>query len=48
MLDKHAVVTIALETVTYVGLTDFNLPGIIFDLEITRIDSGFQLEWDGS
>jgi hypothetical protein len=29
VLDKHVVVAIDLEEVTYVALTDFNLPGII-------------------
>jgi hypothetical protein len=47
-LDKHVVVTITLEEVTSVTLTDFNLPGIIFDLEITEADEGVQLAWSGS
>ena len=47
-LDKHVVVTIALEEVTSITLPDFNLPGIIFDLEITKADEGVQLAWSGS
>jgi hypothetical protein len=48
VLDKHAVVTITLDQATYVALTDFNLPGIIFDLEVTRTEDGWQLLWSGS
>jgi Immunity protein 50 len=47
-LDKHVVVTIILEEVTDVTLTEFNLPGIIFDLEVTKADEGIQLSWGGS
>jgi hypothetical protein len=47
-LDKHVVVTITLEEVTDVTLTEFNLPGIIFDLEITKVDESMQLAWGGS
>jgi hypothetical protein len=47
-LRKHVVVTIPLEEVTSVALTDFNLPGIILDLEITEADEGVQLAWSGS
>jgi len=31
-----------------VALTEFNLPGIIFDLQITKADPGFELCWSGS
>jgi hypothetical protein len=48
VLDKHIVVAIELKDVTYVALTEFNLPGIIFDLEITKADPGFELCWSGS
>jgi hypothetical protein len=48
VLDKHAVVTIDLWEVTYVALTEFNLPGIIFDLQITKADAGFEIAWSGS
>jgi hypothetical protein len=48
VLDKHVVVTIDLQEVTYVALTEFNLPGIIFDLQIAKADSGFEITWSGS
>jgi hypothetical protein len=48
VLDKHVVVAIALQDVTYVALNEFDLPGIIFDLQITKADSGFELAWSGS
>ena len=48
ILDKHAVVTILLEGVTYVALNHFNLPGIIFDLKVTSTERGFELVWTGS
>jgi Immunity protein 50 len=48
-LDKHVVVTITLEEVTDITLTEFNLvPGIIFDLEVTKADESMQLAWGGS
>ena len=38
MLDRHVVVTVMLETVTQINLTDFNIPAIIgglcFELRI--------------
>ena len=48
VLDKHVMGAIDLEEVTYVALTDFNLPGIIFDLQITKAFLGFELAWSGS
>lgn len=49
VLDKHAVVTIALEGVSAINCADFDiLPGIILDLEITRIDEHFRVEWSAS
>jgi hypothetical protein len=49
VLDKHVVVTLALEAVSVINCTDFNMvPGIIFDLEITSLDQGFHLEWSAS
>jgi hypothetical protein len=48
VLDKHAMVTITLERVSSVALDHFDLPGIIGDLEITSVENGFQLSWDGS
>lgn len=46
--DKHVVVTVTLDQVTYVALSDFNLRGIIFDLTITKVDDAYQLNWTGS
>jgi hypothetical protein len=47
-LERHVVVTINLETISDVSLTDFNLPGVIFDLEITSAEDAFQISWNGS
>jgi hypothetical protein len=47
-LDRYVVVTITLEEVTDITLTEFNLPGIIFDLEVTKADESMQLAWSGS
>lgn len=46
--DKHVVVTITLDKVTYASLSDFHLVGIIADLRVTKIDDAFQISWDGS
>jgi len=48
VLERHVVVTINLEKISEVSLTDFNLPGIIFDLEITSVEDAFQISWNGS
>jgi len=48
VLDKPAVVTVTLNDVTDIALGDFNLPGIIFDLNVTRLEDGFELTWTGS
>ena len=48
VLDKHVVVTITLEEVTHVDLVDFNMPGIISGLQVTKIDEDVQFAWDGS
>ena len=47
-LDRHVVVTITLEEVTHVDLVDFNMPGIIGGLQVTKIDEDVQFAWDGS
>ena len=47
-LDKHVVVTITLEGVTDISLAEFNLPGIIFDLEVTTTDESTQSPWNRS
>ncbi len=46
--DKHVVVTVTLDQVTHVALSDFHLEGIIYDLRITRVDDGYQFSWGGS
>lgn len=48
ILEKHAVVTITLHAVKSVNLSDFDLPGIIFDLEISKIGDMFKMVWSGS
>ena len=48
VLDRHAIVTVSLDEITYIALTDFHLPGIIFDLEMSCVDDGFQILWSGS
>jgi hypothetical protein len=48
ILEKHAVVTITLDAVTAVNLSDFNLPGIILDMAVSRLGDEFELAWTGS
>jgi hypothetical protein len=48
ILDKHVLVTITLEEVSYVALDHFNLPGIVFDLEMTNADGSYEVRWSGS
>jgi hypothetical protein len=48
VLDKHAVVTISVQEITSVSLTDFNLPGIIHDLHIADTGDGAQVTWSSS
>lgn len=49
ILDKHAVVTLTLEGVSEINCIDFDMvPGIIFGLEITKVDEHFRVEWDSS
>ena|SRR5690349_10484292 len=48
ILDRHVVVTISLEQVTSISLTDFNLPGIIYDLELSNSGDEVQIAWTGS
>jgi hypothetical protein len=48
VLDRHVVVTITLEAVTYVNLSDFNLPGIISGLGVSAAEGNIQLAWTGS
>lgn len=49
VLDKHTVVTLAMEGVEEVNCTDLGMmPGIIFDLEITKPTQSFRIEWGAS
>jgi hypothetical protein len=48
VLDRHIMATIDLHEVTYVALTDFNLPGIIAYLQITKANPVFEVTWSGS
>jgi hypothetical protein len=48
VLDRHVVVTLTLDEVTDISLSQFNLPGIVSYLHITRAGDGFELTWDGS
>ncbi|OCJ11766.1 hypothetical protein A6U86_01485 [Rhizobium sp. AC27/96] len=49
VLDKHAIVTLILEDVSNISCTDFAMvPCIIFDLEITRTEEHFRIEWSAS
>lgn len=48
ILDKHVVVTIAFDQVTYVSLSDFNLVGIIGHLSMTKVSDTYQFSWDGA
>lgn len=48
ILEKHVVVTFALEGIRDISLSDFNLVGIIYHLEMTPAEAGFRLAWDSS
>jgi hypothetical protein len=49
VLDKHAIVTLTLEGISAINCIDFDMiPGIIFDLEITKADEQFHVEWTSS
>lgn len=49
VLDRHVVVTLALDGVSTIDCADFHMvPGIIFDLEITKVDEHFRIEWSAS
>ena len=49
VLDRHAIVSLALEGVAAVHLDDVDMtPGIVGDLCVTRIDEFYQIEWDSS
>jgi len=49
ILDKHVVVTLALEAVSAINCTNFDIvPAVIIDLDISSLDQGFRLEWSAS
>lgn len=49
VLDRHVVVTIAMEAIRCVSLNYFNkLPAIIFDLGLARVRDRFELTWNSS
>jgi len=49
ILDKHATVTLALEGVSVINCVDFDMmPAIILDLEITKVDENYCIEWSAS
>ncbi|GAA2820233.1 hypothetical protein [Aminobacter aminovorans] len=48
ILDRHVVVTLTLESISEISLSDFHLPGIIGDLVVVRSGDEFRVEWDAS
>lgn len=48
ILDRHALVTITLNEVMCIDLTEFQLRGIIGDLEIKRSEDGYSISWGSS
>ncbi|MDR7220574.1 hypothetical protein [Aminobacter aminovorans] len=48
ILDRHVLVTLTLESIGEISLSDFQLPGIIGDLVVMRSGNGFRVEWDSS
>ncbi|MFD9897741.1 hypothetical protein [Mesorhizobium sp. NPDC059025] len=46
--DKHATVTLALDGLKTIELDDFEMPAIIFDLQITKVDENYRVEWSAS
>ncbi|MBP0581348.1 hypothetical protein J8I29_18610 [Labrys sp. LIt4] len=49
LTEKHAVVTFALEGVSTIECSDFDMvPGIIFELDVTRVEQGLRFEWSAS
>ena len=47
VLDKHVVVTVTLTAVSHVFLSDFDMAGGIFDLQITTKEGGYGVSWEG-
>jgi hypothetical protein len=48
VLDKYALVTVTLEGVTAVKLSDFDLLGVIFELKIERQGEQYKVAWSSS
>ena len=49
VLDERAIVTFTLDRVSSITCTDFDMvPGIILDLDITRAEELFRIEWSAS
>jgi hypothetical protein len=49
VLDRHAVVVLALEGVSVIDCTDYDMmPSIISDLEITSSDQQLRIRWSAS
>jgi Immunity protein 50 len=46
ILRKHVLVTFLIEEILSLDLTDFNQQNVIFGLDLSRIDDGFQLRLD--
>ncbi len=47
--DRHVTVSLALDGVGTIDCTDFDsVPGIIFDMEIAKVDGGFRIAWSAS
>lgn len=48
ILQKHVAVTIYLDDVTDIALSEFSLHRIIFDLIITPVEPGWKIVWESS
>lgn len=49
VVDRHAMVTLLLEGISAIDLSDFDMmPGIILALEVAREGEKFRIEWDAS
>lgn len=47
-LDKHALITITLDDVTQIHLSDFDVPGIISDLRFLNVEGEIEVGWTSS
>ena len=46
--DAHAVVTIVLDGVSCVELSEFHLPGIILDMKFAQVENFWEIAWSSS